>query len=67
MSGFLSQRVKQTVLAHLRFNVENEELEASGQAVIDVIPRIHYQIIQIGGQDAHAAADISWANGANKV
>ena len=32
--------------------VENEELEASGQAVIDVIPRIHYQIIQIGGQDA---------------
>ena len=35
--------------------VENEELEASGQAVIDVIPRIHYQIIQIGGQDAHAA------------
>ena len=35
--------------------VENEELEASGQAVIDVIPRLHYQIIQIGGQDAHAA------------
>ena len=35
--------------------VENEELEASGQAAIDVIPRIHYQIIQIGGQDAHAA------------
>ena len=35
--------------------VENEELEASGQAVIDVIPRIHYQIIQIGGQNAHAA------------
>ena len=32
--------------------VENEELEASGQAVIEVIPKIHYQIIQIGGQDA---------------
>lgn len=32
--------------------VENEELEASGQEVIEVIPKIHYQIIQTGGQDA---------------
>ena len=31
--------------------VENE-LEASGQEVIEVIPKIHYQIIQTGGQDA---------------
>ena len=47
--------MKQNSTGTLTVYVENEELEASGQAVIDVIPRIHYQIIQIGGQDAHAA------------
>ena len=36
----------------LTIQVENAELEATGQVSIEVIPRIRYQIIQIGGQGA---------------
>ena len=36
----------------LTIQVENAELEASGQASIEIIPRIRYEIIQIGGQGA---------------
>ncbi len=36
----------------LTIQVENRELEATGQLNIEIIPKIHYEIIQLGGQDA---------------